>query len=76
MIISKTVLLKWLISEEKKGVEEHKINGAGLNYVLHHSMEICDVDKFLLENLFEEFSSGDKTDLDNTEYTNVLFGVV
>lgn len=57
-------------------VDQHKINGAHLNHVLGRSMEICDLSKFLIENLFDEFSTEDKTDLNDIEYTNVLFGVM
>ena len=57
-------------------VEQHKINGAHLDHVLGRSMEICNVDKFLIESWFDEFSTEDKTDLNDIEYTNVLFGVM
>lgn len=57
-------------------VEQHKLNGSGLNYILGNDIKYCYIDELLVENLFDEYSSEDKTDLDNAEYTNVLFGVV
>lgn len=54
---------------------QHKLNGAGQKYIVDHCMDICTVQQFLLDNLFEE-TSETKTDLNDIEYTNVLFGVV
>ena len=44
-------------------VYQHKINGTSFGYIVGFGMEHCTLDKFLLENIFEDDSSDAKTDL-------------
>lgn len=53
-------------------VFQHKLNGATRSYIIARHMDICTISEFLLE--YDNLES--RTDLDEIEYTNVLFGVI